>query len=143
MYKIGITGSRTFTDKTKLIIILKKQLHEHPNLHPGNTLFMSGVAKGPDTIISNYLGLLGFTVIYFKEPYQYYPKMYQNLPQQWRNVVYYAKDMNTVDNCTRLWTFWDGESKGTKATFKYAYHKGIPVIHLIENFKYTHTLTLI
>lgn len=112
--------------------MIKKYLNKNTNFHPGNTIFLTGIAKGPDTILGNYFETLGYTIIRFKTPYTYFKTLYQEIPKKWKNRLYFAKDMNTVDNCQEIWTFWDGKSSGTKMTFEYGLQQGKTVVHFLK-----------
>ena len=87
--------------------------------------FVSGTAKGGDKLGEDFAIANGFPVKYFKPDWQSYGRAAG--PMRNKAMVEY---INQFD-CPIVIAFWDGHSKGTRSTIKFAQDLHIPV-HIIR-----------
>ena len=113
--RIGITGSRSITDKDYIINCIESVV-----LRRRNMTFILGNAIGVDTIAKNYLKSRYNTIV-LKPAHQYV----YDIP--YTPLLYKARDMEIVDNCDMLIAIWDGVSRGTKMTMDIAKTNNIKV----------------
>lgn len=84
---------------------------------------VSGGANGVDTLAERWAKRHGLEFVAFLPQYEVYGGKYAPL----------QRDKDMVDFCDEVAAFWDGRSKGTEFTVKYAAELGVPVqIHLVE-----------
>lgn len=107
---IGITGSRSIKDIDYIIKCLNQVIlnNESP------LTFLTGGAKGVDTIAERYLNKAGYDVICLRPAHSYCPAI------SYTPLLYIARNQQIVFNCDLLIVIWDGKSKGTKYTFELA-----------------------
>ena len=108
-FKIAISGSRTITSK-KIIDIIHKTLHRiqleedvevnrFQNVH-----FILGGARGVDKVVEKYCVKNNITHTVFEAEWDLYGKR-----------AGYIRNKVMADHSNYLISFWDGESRGTKA----------------------------
>ncbi len=107
--RVLVTGSRTWTDATKVAQTLAG--------HPRGTVFVHGAARGADQLAGDIAHGLGYDV--------------EEYPADWRGK---GKRAGIIRNLQMLDTgpdkviaFWDGQSTGTRHTITEACQRGIPV----------------
>ena len=94
--------------------------------------FVSGTARGGDALGENFADAYGYNVIQFKPDWKTYGRAAGPIRNQ-AMVDYIEESDNPV-----VIAFWDGQSKGTRSTIKYAQSKHIPVrIVRYKNFEQT------
>ncbi len=103
--KIAITGSRIFTDFTRLCQVLD-------NLAPSEIIV--GGAKGADTLAEQYADKNNIPKTIFL------PKFKTD-----KNIIYHPRwfhirNRSLVDYADMVVAFWDGNAGGTKNTIDYA-----------------------
>lgn len=106
--KIAIVGSRKYQDLEKVIDYVK-------NL-PEGTVIVSGGASGVDTVAENAARARGLGVISIKPDWKTYGKAAGPIRNQ-----------EIVNQSDKLIAFWDGESRGTQSSIRFAQKKGIEV----------------
>jgi len=113
LYKICVNGSREFNDYRYLKIRIEKHVLNAYNKHGYDNIdkiaILSGGARGADRLgeIKGYGD--GFKVIRYPANWDKHGKKAGML----RNI-------EMIDACDELISFWDGESKGTKHAIEYA-----------------------
>jgi hypothetical protein len=101
---VAVIGSRSITN-----LCLEKELSEIiPEHTVKNCVFVSGGAKGVDTLIKQYCKDYGFTLYEFK-PIN--PK---------DRLSYLFRNVEILTFADKIIAFWDGKSKGTKFVIDYA-----------------------
>ena len=110
--KIGITGSRKFTDYKLLCSTLNK-------LTP--TEIIAGGAMGADTLAEQYADERNLPKNIFL------PKFKINKAIKYHPRYYHMRNRDIVDAADMVLAFWDGKSKGTKSTIDYARETGKPI----------------
>ena len=111
--KVGLVGSRTFTDKELAQRVILKLYKHEPNFIP-----ISGGAKGADTICADFCRkILGRPPIIFPADWDKYGKS-----------AGFRRNRTIVENSDALIAFWDGKSDGTADTIIHAEYKDIPVL---------------
>jgi len=110
---IGITGSRGFTDFAAMTAQLDK-------LAP--TTIIAGGAAGADTLARNYAIKNGIEYL------EFLPKFKTDNATPYHPRWYLERNKDIVNHADILAAFWDGKSKGTAYTIKYARKKGKQVI---------------
>ncbi|MDO1451324.1 DUF2493 domain-containing protein [Rhodocytophaga aerolata] len=111
--KTAVIGSRNFTNYE----IVEETLDGYDL-----PLIISGGAKGADTLAEQYAKEKGIPTLIFKPDYEKYGKRAPRL-----------RNKEIIDACQRVIAFWDGKSRGTVYTIKYALQKGLTV-HCIPLF---------
>jgi len=111
--KLAIIGSRNCPP-----IDIEKHIKEMPDT------IISGGAKGADTLARQFANEHNLELIEFIPDYKKYGK---NAPLVRNKLI--------VEACDSLLAFWDGKSKGTKATLDYAEKLGKPVTVVIVKLK--------
>lgn len=106
---VGVTGKRDFHDYQKLCAALD---------HHAPTGIISGGCAGADTMAKRYANEHG---IPFTE---YLPRFKTDPRTPYHPRWYLKRNEDIVDNCEKLVAFWDGMSKGTGYTVKYAQKQG-------------------
>ena len=104
--KVGVVGSRTFTDYNFLEKTLKSYLP---------FILISGGAKGADTLAEQFAARhsIGFKV--YRPDYVSFGKS-----------ATYVRNKKIVDESDLIIAFWDGKSKGTKMTIEIARRESKP-----------------
>ena len=107
--KIMIAGSRSITDFDLTEYIPEK-----------TTLIITGGAKGVDTLAEEYADKHKISKLILRPDYKKYGKAAPLL-----------RNEQMVDLADLVIIIWDGKSKGTKHTLKYAEKKGTPTKTII------------
>lgn len=130
MFRIIVAGSRDFNDYNLLSDNLMKYIGEKvaENIidSPNQVEFVSGTARGADTLGEKYAYTYGYRVKRFPANWDLYGKRAGYL----RNEQM-AKYSVTDGNNGVLFAFWDGQSKGTKHMIDLAIRHGLEV-HVIR-----------
>lgn len=84
------------------------------------TAVISGGAKGVDSIAAEYARQKGLELIEFLPDYARYGR-----------AATHVRNRSIVDSADLVLAFWDGKSKGTMSTVKYAEKRGTPC-HVVE-----------
>ncbi|BAF73240.1 DUF2493 domain-containing protein [Sulfurovum sp. NBC37-1] len=102
--KVAVVGSRGFEDYVLFKTVMDKFLADFESV-----AFVSGGASGADSLAERYAKEHGIEVIVFKPEWKRYGKRagYMRNAQIWKEA-----DVGIA--------FWDGESKGTRHSFKLA-----------------------
>ena len=103
--KIGIIGSRTFTDYEKLkntMSFFDLRLYE-------TVTIVSGGAKGADTLAEQYAKDYGYLTEVYPADWDTYGKR-----------AGYLRNITIVENSDVIVAYWDGKSKGTCHSLKLA-----------------------
>ncbi len=94
--KIGVVGSRTFTDYPLMCGVLHRFLEDLDEI-------ISGGANGADTLAEAFADEEGIKCTVFKPNWELYGI-----------AAGFLRNQQIVDACDILVAFWDGKSKGTK-----------------------------
>ena len=122
MVKIGIVGSRNFSDYE----LLKVNIDHFVNRYETDEfVIVSGGAKGADSLAEKYASERHFNIIIHRADWNKHGRAAGMI----RNGL-------IVSDSDVLVAFWNGSSKGTKNTIDRAKKKGIPV-HVIDTFTRT------
>ncbi|MDO1451079.1 DUF2493 domain-containing protein [Rhodocytophaga aerolata] len=113
--KTAVIGSRSFTNYT----IVEDTLDGYDL-----PLIISGGAIGADSLAERYAEEKGIPTLIFKPDYEKYGKSAPIL-----------RNKEIIDAAERVIAFWDGKSRGTAYTIKYALQKGLTV-HCIPYYKH-------
>ncbi len=116
LFRLGIVGSRTFTDYDLLCEWVKRL--ERPT-RPVDTI-VSGGARGADTLAEKYAKEFNKGILVFGADWQ--------LKGRAAGII---RNREIVKASDELLAFWDGESRGTAHSIELAQKKGIPV-HIVE-----------
>ena len=101
MANILITGSRNITDVSFVFNILRKELKE-------GDVIIHGGAKGADSIAQAFCDENNFRSVIMKP---LYPS---------KKEYYLHRNAEMIGMCDRVIAFWDGKSRGTNFTVRYA-----------------------
>ena len=112
---LGVVGSRSFADYK----LLEAMLDKHINALEGKLIdtIISGGAVGADTLAVRYAKSNGIDWQEFKPEWSKYRG----------KSAAVVRNKKIVDHSDILVAFWDGKSKGTAHTVRFAKEKGIPV----------------
>jgi predicted Rossmann fold nucleotide-binding protein DprA/Smf involved in DNA uptake len=105
--KVTVIGSRTFKDYDLLVAHLRQC---------AITLVITGGAKGADALALDYATDAGIPSRVFIPDWKKYQR-----------GAGHVRNRQMVDACDAVLAFWDGQSKGTHHTMRYAASKGKPV----------------
>ncbi len=105
--KLAIIGSREFNDFTLLESYVEKT---------SPSMIISGGAKGADTLAEQYAEKHAVELLIFKPDWK-----------QFGRGAGMVRNRQIVDAAEHIMAFWDGQSKGTKASIDYARKMGKPV----------------
>ena len=106
----------------KLLIAGSRSIVEFdlaPHIPEGVDLIISGGAKGIDTLAERYADMHGIEKLIIRPQYELFGR-----------AAPIKRDEKMVDACDTVLAVWDGKSKGTAYTLKYARKKGKAVIEL-------------
>ncbi len=117
MKTIAVVGSRNFTDYELLQSVLDQE-------KPSG--IVSGGAMGADTLAKMYAQKKGIGLREFLPDYKRYGR-----------GATFVRNRLIVDAADKVIAFWDGKSKGTLFTMRYAEKKGREV-RLVEYSKVSH-----
>lgn len=112
-YRIIIAGGRDFDDYEFLERRVERMTFSY---HPDDTEFVSGTARGADTLGEKWARLNGFDVVFFPADWNTHGKR-----------AGYLRNEQMAEYATHLIAFWDGESKGTAHMISIARQKGLVV----------------
>lgn len=115
--KVAVIGSRSFSD----YLILEKELNEFNETSKISTI-ISGGAAGADLLAERYATELGIPIQVFIPDWKLHGKS--------AGII---RNYSIIENSEYCIAFWDGKSKGTLSSIKFAEKKGIPI--KIINFK--------
>ena len=104
--KVGIVGSRRFSDPQRVT--------EYVNSLPPRASIITGSASGVDAAVTKAARAKGI-------PVQVLPASFDELADASKSA---ARNQRLVDACDVLVAFWDGASKGTRATVDRALDSG-------------------
>ncbi len=116
MTNILITGSRNITDVSFVFKILRKELTE-------GDVIIHGGAKGVDSIAQAFCDENNFCSVIVKA---IYPS---------KKDYYLHRNAEMIGMCDRVIAFWDGKSRGTSFTIRYARKRNLDVKVYKENDK--------
>jgi predicted Rossmann fold nucleotide-binding protein DprA/Smf involved in DNA uptake len=102
--KVGIVGSRDYPDLDRV--------RDYVNELPGDTVVVSGGARGVDLAAEQAAKERGLEVIVFRPSDPSNPESYL------------SRNRQIVENSDRLVAFWYGRSRGTAYTIQYANKTG-------------------
>ena len=126
--RIIVAGSRTFKDYEKLSDTLMEYLGSIDGSDlvddPSQVKFISGTARGADTLGEQFDYAWGYDVIRFPANWDTYGKSAGY--RRNADMAKYASEKNGV-----LFAFWDGRSRGTKSMIDLGNRYGLEV-HVIE-----------
>lgn len=109
-----ICGSRSITDINLDLYIDSSKYGQ----------IISGGANGVDTLAEQWAKRNDLEIVVYKPQYNVYGPKYAPL----------ERDKCMVNACDEVVAFWDGESKGTLFTIKYAIKNDVPyTLHLIKD----------
>lgn len=97
--RIGIVGSRYFTNMKLMVKVLKYNMKERDDI----TLIVSGGAKGADTLAERYAEGKGIETKIFLPDWNKYGRK-----------AGFLRNIDIVKNSDLVFAFWDGISPGTK-----------------------------
>jgi len=109
--KLAVIGSRGFEDYS----LLSQKLDE---INPSEII--SGGAKGADTLADRYANEHDIKLTEFKPDYKKYGR---GAP--------HVRNRQIVDASEKVLAFWDGKSRGTLSTLKYAEKQSIEIEKII------------
>lgn len=107
MKKIAVIGSRDFTDKEQLNVVLSQYIP---------FILVSGGAKGADQIAEA-----------FADSHQLEKVILQADWKRFGRGAGHKRNITIVDTCDEVIAFWNGQSRGTKQAIDYAGTVGKPV----------------
>ena len=108
MANILITGSRNITDKVFVVEILRRELQE-------GDVIIHGGAQGVDSIAQDFCDANIFCSVVMKAIH----------PE--KKEYYLYRNVEMIGMCDRVLAFWDGKSRGTDFTIRYAKARNIDV----------------
>ncbi len=108
MVKILITGSRKVTDVSLIFSKLKQEVKE-------GDVIIHGGAKGVDSIAHAFCNENNISVVIVKPVY----------PS--KKEYYLHRNAEMIGMCDRVIAFWDGKSRGTDFTIRYARARNLDV----------------
>lgn len=122
--KLGITGSRSITafDFTAFFLLNHAPFRNFclgSGLAGGVDEILHGGARGVDSLAAECAARLGIPCLIFPPDREKYPGGLIFRALQERNE-------RIVDGCDLLLAVWDGVSRGTRNTFRYAERRGKP-----------------
>lgn len=128
--RIIVAGSRDFKDYDLLSDTLMKYLGDMDDADivdtPGQVVFISGTAKGADTLGEQFAYTWGYRVKRFPANWDLYGKRAGYLRNE-QMAKYAVAD----ENYGVLFAFWDGDSRGTKHMIDLANKHGLEV-HVVR-----------
>jgi predicted Rossmann fold nucleotide-binding protein DprA/Smf involved in DNA uptake len=104
--KVAIVGSRRFSEPSRV--------SDYVNSLPPRASIITGSASGVDAVATKAARAKGIAV-------QVMPASFDELADAGRSA---ARNQRLVDACDVLVAFWDGSSKGTRATVERALDSG-------------------
>ena len=114
--RIAIVGSRTVQDKEYVFNTIDRFIST-----VDQPVLLSGGASGVDSLVAEYAKERGLDFFLFK-PYHMLDNSVGFQPK-----YFFVRNRQIVNNADGVLAIWDGESKGTAHTIKYAEKKNIPV----------------
>jgi len=118
--KIAVVGSRSITGYIDFTAILPDNID----------LIISGGANGVDTLAEEYADRNGIEKLIIKPDYKRYQRRAPLI-----------RDCEMVDLCDAVVAVWDGSSRGTAYTVKYAVKTGKPVKLMLNGEDVSHRIT--
>lgn len=100
MVNILITGSRNITDRTLIFSKLQQEIKE-------GDVIIHGGANGVDSIANDFCNDNNISVVIVRP--------INSIP-----ISYLHRNAEMIGMCDRVIAFWDGKSRGTDFTIKYA-----------------------
>jgi predicted Rossmann fold nucleotide-binding protein DprA/Smf involved in DNA uptake len=119
--KLAVVGSRTFNDYNylhkKLTGLLWDLVEPHTGELPPSTFsFVSGGARGADSIAEQWARAWGYEITVFPAEWDKYGKS-----------AGYRRNKDIVNYADIIVAFWDGKSKGTQHSINLAKEQNKPV----------------
>lgn len=102
--KLAVIGSRQFNDYDFFV----NKINEYIDLSK-ITVFISGGAKGADSLAERLAKDKGFEMIVFKPDYKQYSR-----------AATFIRNREIINHADIIVAFWDGKSSGTRYTIDYA-----------------------
>lgn len=115
--KLAVVGSRSITNKEWVF----KQVYNHSLPYNDNPILISGGAEGVDSLVKDYAKENSWDFIMF-QPYFLLDKQ-----ATFSNRHFFTRNRQIVFNADEVLVLWDGISKGTDYTRRYAEKMGKPV----------------
>ena len=119
--RVAIIGSRSLAGNKEVAEKMEEMIMQHLQHSP---TIVSGGAEGVDTLAQRLGKKYGLDVIVFK-PY------FKLAGCEYKIEDFFVRNRQIVDNCDRLWSFWDGVSGGSKYTTEYAKKRRKDVSELV------------
>lgn len=110
--RVAIVGSREYPNREDVDKAVLYDLTEYPYTLEDITV-VSGGARGVDTWAEEEARRLGFKVLIFPADWDRHGK-----------AAGMIRNREIVNNCDRVIAFWDGASRGTRATINMALDAG-------------------
>ena len=116
--RVVVAGTRTFKDQALFLKVLNDFVL-YNKLEPSNTAFISGLAKGPDSMIVDWCKQYDWN-------YAEYPADWNNLDvpnvrirrndqgEKYNALAGHNRNTEMAEAGNRLLAIWDGSSPGTK-----------------------------
>lgn len=133
--RVVVAGSRSFKDKALFLKVLNDFVL-YNKLEPKNTAFISGLAKGPDSMVVDWCKEYNWN-------YAEYPADWKNLDvpmvkirrndhgEQYNALAGHNRNREMAEAGSHLLAIWDGLSPGTKNMLELAKHYSL-LIHLVK-----------
>lgn len=119
--RIAVVGSRSITDVEWVFTILDRFIKE---MSPFKPTIVSGGAVGVDEIAKLYAKKRGYDFV------EYLPYFLLDTTVPFTSRYFFIRNKQIVQNSDKVLAIWDGKSKGTEHTIKYAQKTGVPVMIL-------------
>jgi hypothetical protein len=103
---IAVAGSRSITNGEFIFDCIKDITT--------NDIVLVGNAQGVDSIVKEICDSKGIVCIVFRPANYYYREIYNKLGRYEGNRLYYARDLNVLEEADKCIAIWDGKSGGTK-----------------------------
>jgi len=117
--RLCIIGSRSITDPLFVFQSIEKFVREHC---VGQPTFISGGAKGVDSLTKRYANDKGYDFVEFL-PYHLVDK-----EVEYNSRYFFARNRQMIQNADKVLALWDEESTGTLHAIRYSQKMGVPVM---------------
>lgn len=107
--RVAVVGGRTYTDYETMCRVLDRLTNI--------THIVSGGARGADSLGERYARERGLECVIYRPDWNRYGR-----------VAGFRRNKTIVENSDIVYAFWDGESKGTEHTIKYAKSRSVKCV---------------